>query len=150
MAEINYEQVEQFAGLFTEGDVPKFPQHRDDLKSLNDTQRLKLRAAMPDLWQSLHGGNEANLPADVLLRMHKQQLKKGDEVHLKNAGLEAAAIELESRVREEEIQASFKRMQEESERRAAQQEAREARQEADRLASLQMQQLQSKAARGGY
>ena len=150
MAEINYEQVERFAGLFTEGEVPKFPQHRDDLQSLNDTQRLKLRVAMPDLWQSLHGGNEANLPADVLLRMHKQQLKKGDEVHLKNAGLEAAAIELEGRIREEEVQASFKRMQEESERRAAQQEAREASREADRLTSLQMQQLQSKAARGGY
>lgn len=148
MAEINFDEVEQFAALFADGEVPRFPQSPSDLPE-NLTQREKIRAAMPELWQRLHGGNEAMLPADVLLRMHKQQLRKGDEIHLKKAGLDAAALTLESAIREGEIRASFQRMQAEREAREAANEQLMASREADRLASMQMAQAQQKAVYGG-
>ena len=150
MAEINFEQVEQFAGLFSDGEVPKFPQHRDDLAALNTTQLAILQDQMPELWQSLHGGNEATLPADVLLRFHKGELRKGDEVHLKAAGLQAAAIALEADIRQGEIEASFKRMAEESEARAVANEQQRAAAEMKRLESMQLGQMQMKASQGSF
>ena len=150
MASIDFQQVERFADLFSDGEVPKFPQHRDDLDALNATQRAVLQERMPELWQSLHGGNEANLPADVLLRMHKNQLRKGDEVHLKAAGLQAAAIALEADIRQGEIEASFKRMAEESEARAVANEQQRAAAEMKRLESMQLGQMQMKASQGSF
>ena len=150
MASIDFQQVERFADLFSDGEVPKFPQHRDDLAALSDTQRLLVQDRMPELWQSLHGGNESSLPADVLLRMHKNELRKGDEVHLKAAGLQAAAIALEADIRQGEIEASFKRMAEESEARAVANEQQRAAAEMKRLESMQLGQMQMKSAQGSF
>lgn len=147
---IDYQQVEQFAGLFSGGEVPKFPQHRDDLAKLNDTQRMKVRAAMPELWQSLHGGGEADLPADVMLRMHRNELQAGDEVHLKTAGLEAAALELEAQQREAAFQASMEKMRQESEARAEAQERQRAQAEMSRMESIALQQRMAAAQNRGY
>ena len=115
---IDLDQVQRFAALFPEGNVPRFPQHADDLASLNMTQQARVQSAMPDLWQQLHSSNENQLPADVLARMHRNELRAGDEVHLRQAGLAAAAAKLEADVREGEIQAAFGRLQAESEARA--------------------------------
>lgn len=148
MASVDIEQVAQFASLFAEGEVPRFPQHRDDLSGLNATQQAMVKAAMPELWQQLHGGNETQLPADVLVRMHRNELKAGDEVHLRNAGLEAAALSLEADIRQGAIEASFARMQAESEARAVAAEQLMASREADRLESIQRAQLMLNAQNG--
>lgn len=150
MASLDIEQVAQFASLFPEGEVPRFPQHRDDLAALNVTQQAKVRASMPALWEQLHGGSEGQLPADVLVRMHRNELKAGDEQHLRAAGLETAALALEADIREGEIQASFARMEAEREARAAAAEQQRAQREMKRLESIQLGQMQAKHAHGVF
>lgn len=150
MAQIDYQEVERFAGLFTSGDVPRFPQSREDLNSLNITQAAKVKAAMPELWSRLHAGAESQLPADVMLRLHRNELKAGDIDSLRSAGFEAEALKLEADVREGQVQASFKKMQQEMEEREARREQAKANAELSRMESLKLQQLQAKNRHGAY
>jgi hypothetical protein len=142
MASIDFQEVEQFAQLFPAGGCPKFPQAVTDLAALNQTQQAMVRTGMPQLWERLHGGAENHLPADVLLRMHKKQLQHGDEEHLRAAGLEAAAIELNQRLRDEEIARMEARMIADMEARAEANEQARARNEMARMESAQISQLQ--------
>ena len=139
MASIDFDEVERFAQLFPTGECPKFPQAVADLPE-NLTQREMIRSAMPELWQRLHGGGEADLPADVMLRLHKGDLKAGDAEHLKAAGLEAAALELNRRLQEEQLAAMQARMEAEMEAREAAKEQQHAAIEMARMESVALTQ----------
>jgi hypothetical protein len=102
MASVDFKQVERFAALFPAGECPKFPQSIADLPE-NMTARERIKQSMPDLWQQLHGGAENQLPADVLLRMHRNELGMGDVSALRAVGMEAAALTVEARAKEEAI-----------------------------------------------
>jgi len=136
MASVDFKQVERFAALFPAGECPKFPQSVADLPD-NMTTRERIKQAMPDLWQQLHGGAETQLPADVLLRMHRNELGMGDVAALRSVGMEAAALTVEARAQAEAIAALEARM-------AADLEAREAAREQNRAAN-EMARLESAA-----
>lgn len=133
--QIDFAEVEQFAGLFPAGECPKFPQSVADLPE-NLTQRETIRAAMPQLWERLHGGAESQLPADVLLRMHRNELGMGDVEVLRGAGLEAAALTVEARAREKAMADFQARMEAEAEAREAAREQQLAAAEISRQESL--------------
>jgi len=147
--QIDFKEVEQFAALFPGGNCPQFPQSIADLPE-NLTQRETIRAAMPQLWERLHGGAQNQLPADVLLRMHRNELGMGDIEALRRAGMEAAALTVEARAKEQAMADFQARMEAESEARAAAQERQRAQVEMSRMESVLLQQRMAAAQHRGY
>jgi hypothetical protein len=139
--QIDFAEVEQFAGLFPAGECPKFPQSVADLPE-NLTQREMIRSAMPQLWERLHGGAENQLPADVLLRMHRNELGMGDVEALRSAGMEAAALTVEARAKEQAMADFIAKAEAEAEARAAAAEIARANNEMSLMESAALAQRQ--------
>jgi hypothetical protein len=139
--QIDFVEVEKFASLFKAGEVPKFPQSVADLPE-NMTQRETIRSQMPELWERLHGGSQNQLPADVLLRMHKGELRSGDEVALRAVGMEAAATSLERQLKDQMMKDFEARAAAEAEAREVAREQARAAAEMSRLESIALSQRQ--------
>ena len=77
---------------------PVLPKKPEDL---NFTQRMTLQSDNPVLYQNLFGNGglgSAPMPADTVARRNTGELQAQDIAHLRNAGLEWEAKELEKRV----------------------------------------------------
>ena len=76
--------------------VPKKPEQ------LGLSARMALESTAPILFQNLFGSHgSTNLPADTVMRRNSGQLQGSDVPHLRAAGLEAEAQQLEQRVQQQ-------------------------------------------------
>ena len=76
--------------------VPKKPEQ------LGLSARMALESGNPILFQNLFGGmGSTNLPADTVMRRNNGQLQASDIPHLRAAGLEHDAQQLEQRVQQQ-------------------------------------------------
>ena len=81
---------------------PVLPKKPDDLTL---SARMAMESDNPILYQNLFGGiGSTNLPADTVMRRNSAQLQASDIPHLRAAGLEYEAQQLERQMEREEAQ----------------------------------------------
>ena len=101
MIDHTFEFASWWSKEFPGTQCPPLPKNAEDLGL---TARMNLRSNNPALYQNLFGGGgngSAAMPADTVARRNSNQLQAGDVQHLRSAGLEWEAQELERRVQRE-------------------------------------------------
>lgn len=87
---------------FPGAQCPVLPKKPDDLTL---SARMAMETDNPILYQNLFGGiGSTSMPADTVMRRNSAQLQASDIPHLRAAGLEYEAQELERQMEREEAQ----------------------------------------------